>query len=106
METASLFSQQTEGGGLSFAGGLERGGVRARALALKKACIAQHILTQAEYDWLYQFLGNVRSFTLIPLDALGTALSTFGRNHRQKRGPRCRARLGQARGLDRERAGR
>ena len=49
---------------------LQRSGVRERALPLKKACIQQGLLTQHEYDWMYSHLVDVRSFTLIPLDAL------------------------------------
>ena len=61
---------------------LQRSGVRERALPLKKACIQQGLLTQHEYDWMYSHLVDVRSFTLIPLDALRTALAIFGRNDR------------------------
>ena len=61
---------------------LQRSGVREHALPLKKACIAQGLLTQHEYDWMYAHLVDVRSFTLIPLDALRTALAVFGRSDR------------------------
>ena len=54
---------------------LQRSGVRERALPLKKACIQQGLLTQHEYDWMYSHLVDVRSFTLIPLDALRCACS-------------------------------
>ena len=57
---------------------LQRCGVGARSLALRKAAVAQGLLTQADFDHLISHLGDVRSFTLIPLDALRTALSTFG----------------------------
>ena len=57
---------------------LQRCGVGARSLALRKAAVAQGLLTQADFDHLISHLGDVRSFTLIPLDALRTTLSTFG----------------------------
>ena len=57
---------------------LKRCGVGARSLALRKAAVAQGLLTQADFDRLISHLGDVRSFTLIPLDALRTALSAFG----------------------------
>ena len=37
-------------------------------------------MTEDEYDWMYNYLYDVRSFTLIPLDALQAALSAFGHN--------------------------
>ena len=61
---------------------LKRSGVQAHTLPLKKACIQQGVVTQAEFDWLRGYLGDVRSFTLIPLDALRSALSVFGREER------------------------
>ena len=63
---------------------LQRSGVRDRALPLKKACIAQSLVTQAEFDFMYQHLSDVRSFTLIPLDALTTALSRYGCDERSE----------------------
>ena len=45
---------------------LQRSGVGARALPLKKASIADGVITQDEFDKIYQHLrGGVRSFTLI-----------------------------------------
>ena len=63
---------------------LQRSGVRDRALPLKKACISQGLVTQAEFDFMYQHLCDVRSFTLIPLDALSTALSRYGCDERSE----------------------
>ena len=63
---------------------LQRSGVRERALPLKKACIEQGLVTQLEFDSMYRHLSDVRSFTLIPLDALQTALATFGRSERSE----------------------
>eukprot|EP00966_Prymnesium_polylepis_P172718 3994502-Prymnesium_polylepis.1 len=41
------------------------------ALPLKKASIAEGLVTQLEFDWMRGHLGGgARSFTLIPLDAL------------------------------------
>jgi len=57
---------------------LQRSGVVRDSLALKKACIQQGIVTQHEFDSMRAHLGDVRSFTLIPLAALRTALSVFG----------------------------
>ena len=51
---------------------------------MKKACIQEGIVTQAEFEWLRDYLGDVRSFTLIPLDALRSALSVYGREERSK----------------------
>ena len=61
---------------------LKRSGVQGHTLPLKKACIQQGIVTQAEFEWLRDYLGDVRSFTLIPLDALRSALSVYGREER------------------------
>ena len=57
---------------------LQRSGVVRDSLALKKACVQQGIVTQHEFDSMRAHLGDVRSFTLIPLAALRTALSVFG----------------------------
>ena len=46
---------------------LQRSGVVRESLALKKACVQQGIVTQDEFDCLRGHLGDVRSFTLIPL---------------------------------------
>ena len=51
---------------------------------MKKACISQGLVTQAEFDFMYQHLCDVRSFTLIPLDALSTALSRYGCDERSE----------------------
>ena len=56
---------------------LQRSGVRERALPLKKACIEQGLVTQLEFNFMYRHLSDVRSFTLIPLDALQTALANL-----------------------------
>ena len=61
---------------------LQRSGVVRESLALKKACVQQGIVTQDEFHCLRGHLGDVRSFTLIPLVALRTALSTFGCDER------------------------
>jgi hypothetical protein len=57
---------------------LQRSGVVRDSLALKKASVQQETVTQDEFDWLRGHLGDVRSFTLIHLVALRTALSVFG----------------------------
>jgi integrase len=61
---------------------LQRSGVVRESLALKKACVQQGTVTQDEFDLLRGHLGDVRSFTLIPLVALRTALSVFGCDER------------------------
>ena len=63
---------------------LQRSGVGHQALPLKKASIAAGLITQQEYDWLYSHLIDVRSFTLIPLTAMKTAIETFGRDTRSE----------------------
>ena len=63
---------------------LQRSGVVRESLALKKACVQQGTVTQDEFDWLRGHLGDVRSFTLIPLVALRTALSVFGCDERSE----------------------
>ena len=63
---------------------LQRSGVGHQALPLKKASIAAGLITQQEYDWLYAHLIDVRSFTLIPLTAMRTAIETFGRDNRSE----------------------
>ena len=63
---------------------LQRSGVVRDSLALKKACVQQGTITQDEFDWLRGHLGDVRSFTLIPLVALRTALSVFGCDERSE----------------------
>ena len=81
---------------------LQRSGVGKHTLPLKKASVASGLVTQAEYAWFYAHLGNVRSFSLIPLHAIRVALGVFGRKHalvrsalpvtfcvRQEREPAC-----------------
>jgi len=63
---------------------LQRSGVVRDSLALKKACVQQGTVTQDEFDCLWGHLGDVRSFTLIPLVALRTALSVFGCDERSE----------------------
>jgi hypothetical protein len=63
---------------------LQRSGVGGQALCLKKASVAAGLITQQEYDWLYQHLVDVRSFTLIPLTAMRTAVETYGRDNRSE----------------------
>jgi hypothetical protein len=64
---------------------LHRSGVGHRALSLKKSCIAEGLVTQSEFDWLHEHLGGgARSFTLVPLDALQTAIETYGRDERSE----------------------
>ena len=63
---------------------LQRSGVGHHTLPLKKASIAAGLITQQEYDWLYAHLIDVRSFNLIPLTAMRTAIETYGRDHRSE----------------------
>ena len=63
---------------------LQRSGVVRESLALKKTCVQQGIVTQDEFDCLRGHLGDVRSFTIIPLVALRTALSVFGCDERSE----------------------
>ena len=63
---------------------LQRSGAGGRSLPLKKASIRQGIVTHEEFDWMYSHLRDVRSFTLIPVDALRVALSVFGQNERSE----------------------
>jgi hypothetical protein len=63
---------------------LQRSGVGHHTLPLKKASISAGLVTQQEWDWLYQHLVDVRSFTLIPLTAMRTAIETFGRDTRSE----------------------
>ena len=74
------FSQQT---GATYRL-LQRSGVGKHTLPLKKASVASGLITQAEYAWLYAHLGNVRSFSLIPLHAIRVALGVFGRTERSE----------------------
>ena len=57
---------------------LQRSGVGQHTLPLKKSCVASGLITQAEYEWMYAHLRNVRSFSLIPLHAIEKALGVFG----------------------------
>ncbi len=52
-------------------------------MPLKKASIAAGLITAAEFNSLYSYLGNVRFFSLIPLFAMKEALSTFGLTERR-----------------------
>ena len=63
---------------------LQRSGVGPSSLPLKKACIQQGLVTHDEFNALQEHLVDVRSFTLIPIDALKTALSTYGCNERSE----------------------
>ena len=52
---------------------------RGKALSLRRASIAAGLLTEAEFDVLKELLhAQVRVFTLVPLDAVGMALATYG----------------------------
>lgn len=77
----TTFDQQTTGAVYRL---LHRSGVGHHTLPLKKASVASGFITQAEYNWLYSHLGNVRSFSLIPLHAVRTALGVFGRTDRSE----------------------
>lgn len=44
---------------------LQRNGAGGRSIPLKKASIQQGIVTHEEFDWMYNHLRDVRSFTLI-----------------------------------------
>ena len=63
---------------------LQRSGVGHRALALKRGSIAEGLVTEAEWSWLYSHLVDVRSVTLVPLDAVSTALIRFGQDERSE----------------------
>jgi hypothetical protein len=72
VEVALYANDQTSGAMYRL---LHRSGVGPRALPLKKSCISDGLVTQAEFDWIHDHLGGgVRSFTLVPLDALQTAI--------------------------------
>ena len=59
---------------------LKRAGVGSRALALRRASVAQGLLSDEEFDGLKELLEAnwLRSFTLVPLDAIQAAVTTFG----------------------------
>eukprot|EP00966_Prymnesium_polylepis_P041497 963190-Prymnesium_polylepis.2 len=67
---------------------LHRREVGARSLPLKKACIADDLITESEFEWIHDHLGggvrSLPSFTLIPLDALQTAIETYGCDERSE----------------------
>ena len=64
---------------------LQRSGMGPRALPLKKASIAEGLVTQPEFNWMRGHLGGgARSFTLIPLDALRASIETYGRGKRSE----------------------
>ena len=77
---ANGFSQQT--GAIYRL--LQRSGAGGCSLPLKKASIQQGIVTHEEFEWMHNHLRDVRSFTLIPVDALRVALSVFGQNERSE----------------------
>ena len=52
------FDQKTTGAVYSL---LRRCGLGHHALPLKKASVAEGLITTQEYDWLYARIGNVRS---------------------------------------------
>ena len=60
---------------------LKRAGVGGQALALRRASVAEGLLSNEEFDELKVLLDSdwIRSFTLIPLNAVQTAMVTFGR---------------------------
>ena len=52
---------------------------RGKALPLRRASIAAGVLTEVEFDALKELLhAQVRVFTLVPLEAVGMALATYG----------------------------
>ena len=63
---------------------LQRSGVGGRTLHLRNASVAQGIVTQQEFDFMRAHLGNARSCTLIPLDAVRAALSEYGQCERSE----------------------
>lgn len=58
---------------------LKRSGVGAQALPLKRASVAGGLLSDEEFDELKNLLDAdwLRSFTLIPISAVQTAITTF-----------------------------
>jgi hypothetical protein len=59
---------------------LKRAGVGHRTLALRRASVAEGLLSDQEFDQLKELLDStrLRSFTLIPLDAVQAAVTAFG----------------------------
>ena len=59
---------------------LKRAGVSHQALALRRASVAEGLLSDLEFDQLKELLDStrIRSFTLIPLDAVQAAVAAFG----------------------------
>ena len=59
---------------------LKRAGVGDLSLALRRASVAEGLLSDQEFDQLKVLLDNdwLRSFTLIPLNAVQVAMATFG----------------------------
>jgi len=58
---------------------LARAGVGGRALSLRRASVVQELLSNHEYDDLRGVLhSGVRSFTLVPVEAVQEALCCFG----------------------------
>ena len=73
-------SAMTDGTNGAFYRLLNRSGVgRGRALSLRRASVAAGILTEAEFAAFKDLLHcQVRVFTLVPLEAVGMALMTYG----------------------------
>ena len=59
---------------------LKRAGVSHQALALRRTSVADGLLSDEEFDQLKELLDStrLRSFTLIPLDAVQAAVTAFG----------------------------
>ena len=59
---------------------LKRAGVSHQALALRRASVVEGLLSDEEFDQLKDLLDStrLRSFTLIPLDAVQAAVTAFG----------------------------
>jgi len=74
-----LFAQQPIGQTGAFYRLLQRAGQAGRALSLRRASVSQGLLSDAEFDELRGKLhSGFRVFTLVPMDAVEAALSTFG----------------------------
>jgi len=59
---------------------LRRAGVGHHALPIRRACVAEGLLSDQEYDQLKSFMNlpSLRFFTLIPLDAMQAAIALYG----------------------------
>ena len=75
------FDQKTTGAVYSL---LRRCGLGHHALPLKKASIAEGLITTQEYNWLYARIGNVRSFSFVPLHTIRQCLGVLGRTARSE----------------------